>query len=31
MFEWNKVDYVPTITSSALSVFEEEHNFRGAW
>jgi len=31
MIEGNEVDYVPTITSSALSVFEEEHDLRGAW
>ncbi len=29
MTERNKVDYVPTITSLALGVFEEEHDLRG--
>ena len=30
MMERSKVDYVPTMASSALSVFEEEHDLRGA-
>jgi hypothetical protein len=31
MTERDEVDYVPTITSSALSVFEEKYNLRSAW
>ena len=31
MTERNKFDDMPTITSSALSVFEEEHDLRGTW